>query len=395
MERKHQKTIHSGQHFRPYRPMTSFSRRQLLHHLTIGGSATIAAAAFTPHLSAQPLSQPSPALDTIKPQTWKLTSVWDPDSLFGRSLQRFVEQVGQQTQGLLELKLVTPPDPREALNQVSKGQVEMGQGLPLLWENQLPAAPYLMTIPFGLTATEQWLWLYQGGGQALADQVYATVGCKYFPGGNLGFTAGGWFKAEVTGVNALAEITLQSSGLAAAVWQALGAKVVTLAPAQMRQQLREGTIGAAEYVSPQQDLQIELHQAAPFYYFPGWQRPGTLLDFFINLEAWNSLSPWLQASLEAAIVSFNQWFLNEQTFQNQQALRSLLQQGIQIRSFPESVLLRLESITGELLQERSKTHPQVGEVLQSIIDFRANLLPWIQQVEVGYLTARRWTWKLR
>jgi len=269
----------------------------------------------------------------------------------------------------------------------------MGHGMPLLWESQLPAAPYLMAIPFGLTAQEQWLWLTQGGGQALADGVYGSVGCKYFPGGNLGFGGGTWFKAEVEDPRSLEGLSIQSAGLAAAVWQALGAAVVTLSLPELQRQLINDRLDAAEYVGPEQDLRANLYRSAPYYYFPSWQRPGTLLDFFIHLETWMALPASLQTALETAIVAFNQTLLTEQTARNQQALQRLSSEhGVQLRRFPDSVLLRLESLTGEVLRDRAAANPEVATVINHLIRFRAEQLPWVQSVELSYLNSRRWTW---
>ena len=360
------------------------SRRHLLRSLTLGSSATIAAVTWPTPVRSQ---------DSSPPQIWNLVSVWDTGSFIYGYLERFVAQVELQTQGQLQLKLVRPTDPRECLSEVGSGKIEMGHGMPLLWESQLPAASYLMTIPFGLTASEQWLWLTQGGGQALADEVYGSVGCKYFPGGNLGFGGGGWFKIEVTDLSALEGLQIQSSGLAAAVWQALGAQVVTLPLPELQRQLATDRLGAAEYVGPDQDRQANLHRSAPFYYFPSWQRPGTLLDFFIHLETWMALPTSLQNALETAIVAFNQTLLNDQTYRNQQALQRLTSQdGVQLRRFPDSVLLRLESITGTLLRERAAANPQVAKVIDHLIRFRTEQLPWVQTVELSYLNSRRWTW---
>lgn len=358
-----------------------FSRRHLIRLLTLGGSATIATAGWQRSVKSQEF------------QNWTLVSVWDSSSFIYPYLESFVAQINTQTQGQLQIKLSSPTDPRLMLEQVGTGRFSMGHGMPLLWENLLPAAPYLMALPFGLTAPEQWLWLTQAGGQALGDEIYGSVGCKYFPGGNLGLSSGGWFKTEIKDLSNLDGLKINSSGLAAAVWQAAGAEVVTLSITELQRQLANDRLGAAEYVGPQQDLKAQLYRSAPFYYFPGWQRPGTLLDFFIHLETWQALPPPLQAALETAIVAFNQTLLNEQIYQNQQALRVLTRQhGVQLRTFPEPVLLRLESLTGQLLQERATADPQVAQVLDSLIRFRSDLLPWVETVERSYLTARRWTW---
>ena len=366
----------------------SFSRRHLLYGLAAGSSA-IATVALPLATSAQSQTQ----VGSPEPQTWKLMSVWDSGSPFYGYLETFIQQVKTLTQGQLELKLTSPQNPRTVLGQVSQGAAQMGHGMPLLWLSELPGAAYVMALPFGLTAAEQTLWLQQGGGQALADEVYATVNCKYFPGGNTGLVGGGWFTREIEGIPDLQGLKIQSSGLAAEVWKTLGVEVVTLNPEVMRQQLTTGELQGAEYVSPAKDLQAGLHQIAPYYYLPGWQRPGTLLDFFINFEDWNSLAPAVKVGLEAAIALFNDFVLTDQTIGNQRAFQQFSDpHSVQVRPFPESLLLRLESVTGELLAQRSAENEQVKAVVDSLLAFRSQQLAWTQQMELSYLSARRWNW---
>jgi len=46
------------------------------------------------------------------------------------------------------------------------------------------------------------------------------------------------------------------------------------------------------------DLAFGLYKAAKYYYYPGWHEPGTAIDAFINLDAWNDLPKDLQAVVD-------------------------------------------------------------------------------------------------
>lgn len=367
----------------------SIPRRQFLNTLTTAGLAGGAA------LATHPGSRVRAQEPASEPLTWTLIHVWADRSPFKVYVETLAEQINLQSQGQLTLRLTTPTDARDTLTQVQEGRAEMGHGMPSLWEAQLPAATYIMGIPFGLTASEQNLWLDQGGGQAIADRVYGTMGCKYLPGGNLGFQGGTWSRSPITNISSLAGLTIHSSGLAANLWQSLGLNVVTLNPSQIQPQLQQGDLDAAEHLGPQQDMALELYQSAPYYYWPGWQRPGTLLDLFINQDAWQSLSPALQAVINNTVLAVNQRFLHQQIYNDQQVLQTLQSQGtVNVLEFPEAVLLRLETLMGNLLQEKSTADPLVADVVDSLITFRAKLLPWVQRVTLDYLSARRWSWTI-
>jgi TRAP-type mannitol/chloroaromatic compound transport system substrate-binding protein len=54
--------------------------------------------------------------------------------------------------------------------------------------------------------------------------------------------------------------------------------------------MQTGTIDAVEWVGPYNDLAFGFQQVAKYYYYPGWHEPGSMLEFTINLDAWNSFA---------------------------------------------------------------------------------------------------------
>jgi TRAP-type mannitol/chloroaromatic compound transport system substrate-binding protein len=328
-------------------------------------------------------------------QTWKLASVWDPKSDLGQQLTAFAQQVTTQSNGSLALELFRPANPRQIIEQVANGDVPMGHGMPELWSDRVPATAYLMTVPFGLMAQEHYAWLKYGGGQALADRVYDRLGCKYFPGGNLGMQAGGWFKAEIQPPQGLNGLKMQSRGLAIEVLKAAGAQLFTFTADELPNALKRGDLDALDYLGPADDLDKGFYKDAPYYYFPGWQRPATMLDFFINPAAWDALSPGLQGILTATIESFNQTLLGYYLNQSSVAIATLIDQyKVQVRQFPEPILLRLESLAEEVLRSQASQDPLIQQILDSLIAFRVRMTPWSRTSLSSYLMTRRWSWNL-
>ena len=63
---------------------------------------------------------------------------------------------------------------------------------------------------------------------------------------------------------------------------------------EIYQALEKGTIDAAEWVGPYDDLKLGFNKVAPNYYYPGWWEGGPQLDFFINSKAYDGLSRRVQ-----------------------------------------------------------------------------------------------------
>ena len=80
-------------------------------------------------------------------------------------------------------------------------------------------------MPFGLNFQGMNGWLYDGGGQALWNEVYAPFGLVAFPCGNTGVQMTGWFKKEIKSVADFKGLKMRIPGLAGQVYATLGVDV--------------------------------------------------------------------------------------------------------------------------------------------------------------------------
>ena len=126
----------------------------------------------------------------------------------------------------------------------------------------------------------------------------------------------------------------------------------------IRDSLQTGVIDAAEWIGPYNDFTFGLHQAAKYYYYPGWHEPGAVLETLVNKDAFETLPADLQSILKVAARAVNQDMLDEYTARNNQALETLVNDhDVQLRKLPDDVLRRFIE-TGELAPE--ETSPSVA-----------------------------------
>ena len=62
------------------------------------------------------------------------------------------------------------------------GQYDMGHSASYYWKGKVPNTLYFTTMPFGMTAPEQYGWFYQGGGMELMNKVYDKYNLLSLPG---------------------------------------------------------------------------------------------------------------------------------------------------------------------------------------------------------------------
>ena len=101
-----------------------------------------------------------------------------------------------------------------------------------------------------------------------------------------------------------------------------------------------------------------------------------MLEFDINIEAWNRLPADLQAILETASQAINEDMLDEYTAQNSVVLQELIAEGTDIRPYPQEVMAELKSIALEYYAEEAEKDETFAEVYQQYWDFYEKMQAW-------------------
>lgn len=357
-------------------------RRNVLK-AALGASAVTTAAASS-------LPAPAIAKDRLK---WTMVTTWPKNFPgLGTGANMLAELIKKASDGRMEITVygageIVPAF--DAIDAVANGTAEMGHGAPYYWKGKVPAAQYIAAMPFGLTAQEQNAWFEFGGGQALADKVYSQMGCKFFPSGNTGVQMGGWYNKEINTIDDFKGLKMRIPGLGGEVVKAAGATVVNRPGGELLTSMQSGDIDAMEWVGPYNDLAFGIHKVAKYYYFPGWHEPATVLDNFINLDAWDKLPPDLKEIVRAANAAMNNYVLSEFTARNHAALETLLNKHkVNLRSFPDALLEQLGGIAGTVLGDLSASDPLSREVVESISKFRKGAMAWTKLSEQAYINAR-------
>ena len=357
------------------------ARRQFLTGAAGLTAATVAASSF-----------PSPAVSQGRMQ-WRMVTTWPKNFPgLGTGANLLGEMITKGTGGRLEVKVfganeIVPAF--EAMDAVGQGTVEMGHGAPYYWKGKVAAAQYLASVPFGMTAQEVNAWYQWGNGQKLADKIYKQMGCKFFPSGNTGVQMGGWFNKEMNSLSDYNGLKMRIPGLGGEVVKAAGGNVVNLPGGEIPPALQSGALDATEWVGPYNDLAFGLYKSAKYYYFPGWHEPATVLENFINLNAWEKLPGDIKAVVEASNAAVNQIVLSEFTARNNSALQTLVgKHKVDLRKFPDAVLNGLGKLSGQVMNDLASQDPLSREVMDDYLRFRREALAWSSRAEGTYLPAR-------
>ena len=335
-------------------------------------------------------SFPAPAISGGHME-WIACSAFGKASGLGKAIDRFASYINNASD---KLKItvyhggeLVPP--LESLDAVRSGAAQMAYGAGYYWTNISMAPSFSAALPFGLTAQEQNAWCYYGGGIEAADKAYNSIGVKFLPMGNTGNQMGGWFNKEINSLTDFDGLKIRMPGLGGEVLKSFGANTVLLAGADVLPSLASGAIDATEWIGPAADLGKGLHQAAKYYYNPGWHEPATILDCSIDMFEWEKLDDATRELITVASKAVNMEVLSFFQAVNDSSYQKLINEhGVQMRQLPDDVMNALGQRAGEVCSSIAAEDPVSQALFSHIVEFRSSILRWTNTSEKEYMRVR-------
>jgi TRAP-type mannitol/chloroaromatic compound transport system substrate-binding protein len=288
-------------------------------------------------------------------QTWRMVTTWPKNFPgLGVGAQRLADRITAMSGGRLTVQLYAAGElvpPLQALDAVIEGSAEMSHGAAYYWQNKSTALSFFTGVPYGMTSRELTAWVRHLGGQEIWDEIYDQFGVQGFLSGDTGTQAGGWFRNELTGVADVQGLRFRTPGLGGQVWEKLGASVTNMAAGEIFQALQSGTLDAAEFVGPYNDLALGFHQIAKNYYFPSFIEPGLATELVVDKAKFQELPTDLQEIVRGASAAEYDNVAADFSANDPRALQTLINDhGVQVRQFPDEILEAGANAAKEIMQ---------------------------------------------
>lgn len=351
---------------------------------------TVSTTAVAATAGAATLSAPAISQDRKK---WRMVTTW-PKNLpgLGTGAQYFADQITKCSNGRLTVQLhasgeIVPAF--ESIDAVGSGTVEMGHGAPYYWKGKAPASQFVSNFPFGLTAQEYNGWYHYGGGADLCDEVYEDLGCKFLVCGNTGVQHPGWSSKEVNTLDDFKGLKIRMPGIGAEVMQRLGATVVNLPGSEVGPALASGAVDWVEWNNPYGEASMGFWRHAKYYYTPGWHECGTVLETFINKDAWESLDDDLKAIVRNCAFATTSVMLSEFQARSGPVLQQFVNDhGVEIRRLSDEQLAAIGQTCGEVIAELVEADPMTRKVFESMNRYRTEQIAYSGTTEQDFFRAR-------
>ncbi len=306
--------------------------------------------------------------------TWRMVTTWPKNFPgLGVGAQRLADRITAASGGRLTVQVYSAGElvpPLQSLDAVIDGTAEMSHGAAYYWQNKSPALSFFTGVPYGMTSRELTAWVRYMGGQEIWDEIYDQFGVQGFLSGDTGTQAGGWFKNELTGVDSVKGLRFRTPGLGGRVWEKLGVTVTNMAAGEIFQALQSGTLDAAEFVGPYNDLALGFYQVAKNYYFPSFVEPGLATELVVDKKKYQELPDDLQALIKDIAQAEYDQVASDFYANDPRALQTLVNEhGVNVLQFPEEILEAGAVAAKEVLAGlRDSDDPLVKKTTESFIE---------------------------
>jgi TRAP-type mannitol/chloroaromatic compound transport system substrate-binding protein len=346
-----------------------------------GAMAAVAATAVdVPRVIAQP---------KVK---WRLSTAWPPAlKVLQGSAHRLAKVVEEMSGGRFQIEVFAGDQIVKAFDSfeaASKGTIEGFMAAPSYWAEKEPAIEWFQTVPFGMNPEGMAAWYHHGDGLKLWEETYAAFNLVPRQGPAFSPQMAGWFRKKINTVGDFKGLKMRiGAGLGNRVVTRTGATAVLIPAAGIFAAIERGVIDAAEWVGPNDDIELGLHNTARYYYYPGWHEPGTVSEFTFNRKAYDALPVDLKRTLDHAVAAEQVYFLADYHSKNAGALeriRTEFKGKIEVLQLPSPVLRDLKKLSVEVIREQSEKTAQARKVNASFAKFQTLVGPWDHVAEGAY-----------
>lgn len=319
---------------------------------------------------------------------WRLASSFPKslDTLFGVN-DVFAKKVSDMTGGKFQISTHAAGELMPAfgvVDGIQQGTIEMANTAPYYFFGKDPTFAIGCAIPFGLNSRQMTAWMYEGNGLKLMREFYKAYNIINFPMGNTGAQMGGWWRKEVKSLADVKGVKFRTGGFSGKVFERLGGVPQNIPGGEIYQALEKGTIDAAEWVGPYDDLKLGFYKVAQYYAYPGWWEGGPQLDLWVNTKAYDGLSAEYKAVIEAAAAFAHTDMQAKYDGKNAAALKQLVAGGAKLFRFPKDFMDAAFKESMALYSELSGSNPAWKKIYEDYAAFRRDANLWFRFTEAGF-----------
>jgi len=313
----------------------------------------------------------------------KMQGSWSATDIFNEMAMEFVQRVNDMSGGRLKVDYLVGGavvKAFEVMDAVSKGVIDAGHTVPVYWYGKSKVASLFGSGPInGCDAFQTLAWIYRGGGLDLYKELLTKLNLNV-----VGFFAMpmptqplGWFKKPITDAKQIKGLKYRTVGLAADLFQQMGAKVTQLPGGEIIPALERGVIDAFEFNNPTSDSRFGAQDVIKNYEMGSFHQAMEFFEIIINKKKWDAMPKDLQAiwqyAVEAASQS-NYWTAMDNYSKDLVILRE--KHKVNVLRTPKSVFQAQLAAWDVLTKKLSDEDPFFAKVVASQKAWASRVVPY-------------------
>ncbi|WP_144299377.1 TRAP transporter substrate-binding protein [Elioraea rosea] len=334
----------------------------------------------------------APQVSRAQTVTWRFQSTWPQRDIFHEFAQDYVTRVNTIAGGRLRLELLAAGavvGAFQLIDAVSSGTLDGGHGVSAYWFGKNKAFSLFGTAPPWFGDANQFLgWFYYGGGEALYNELIGDilkVNVVGFQTGPMPTQPLGWFKNPIERAEQIRGLKYRTVGLAADLFNELGAAVVSLPGGEIVPALERGVIDGAEFNNPSSDRVLGFPDVAKVYMIQSFHQRTETFEVLFNKQKYDALPAELKGVLRHASEAASADMSWKQQDRYSKDLNEMAQtQGVRVMTTPRPVLEAQLRAWDAVIQklEADTSSPAAGAFFKKVCDSQR---AWCRRVQTFYL----------
>jgi TRAP-type mannitol/chloroaromatic compound transport system substrate-binding protein len=319
-------------------------------------------------------------------ETWTMQAGWPTGDILWEYAQDLVAKINEMSGGRLNINLLPAGAVVGALelqDAVVGGALDGSHGVTAYWYGKNKAASLFGTPPaFGWNAHEFMGWMWYGGGQELYEELVQDIlglNLAGFLYGPMPTQAFGWFREPISSVDQLSGLRYRTVGLAADLYEELGAAVTILGGPDIVPALDRGVIDAAEFNNPSSDRALGFQDVAKNWMLQSFHQDCEVFEVNFNRERYENLDDDLKAIVRYATYAAHADMAWKAQHRYPQDQRWLVEEaGVTLYKTPDAILQAQLEAWDAVIERNSAENEFFARVIESQREWARDVVGFMQ-----------------
>jgi TRAP-type mannitol/chloroaromatic compound transport system substrate-binding protein len=313
----------------------------------------------------------------------RFQSTWPSKDIFHEYALDFAKKVNDMTGGELKIEVLPAGSVVPAfglLDAVSKGTLDGGHGvMGYNYGKQAAIALWTSGPAFGMDANMVLAWHKYGGGKALLEKLYASIGANVvsFLTGPMPTQPLGWFKKPITKKEDLKGMKFRTNGLAIDMFTAMGAAVNALPGGEIVPAMDRGLLDGAEFNNASSDRLLGFPDVSKVCMLQSFHQSSEQFEITFNKAKYAGLAPKMKAIIDNAVEAASadmSWKAVDRYSSDYRDMQA--KDGVKFYKTPDALLQAQLQVWDEVVARKGADNALFREVEASQRAFAERAMKW-------------------